>query len=167
MAFNLVAANKMQGIAVIDENLRDTKSEFDFSAKANKVLANVIAWNAGAIVLPTNQADNISDDNILIGDETQTRSGLGWVNMFMATLEQWSRRTQQDQHSQRLNLPIDKTFSQSIAERGNFNLDWYQALRSDFRPVQFDPESQKLMTGISDLRAGPSLSTQMLKASSQ
>lgn len=167
VAFNLVAGNKMQGIAVVEENRRDPKAEFDFSAKGNKVLANVIAWNAGAIVLPSNRADNISDHNILIGDETQTRAGLGWVNMFMATLEDWSRRTQQDLHSQRIIMPLDKSFKQSITERQSVNVDWYQLLRRDFKPIQFNSEMQKLMTDVTDFRAGPSLSPQLAKVSKQ
>lgn len=167
VAFNLVASNQMQGIAIIDENRRDPKAEFDFSAKGNKVLANVIAWNAGSVVLPTNKADNISDNNVFIGDATQTLSGLGWMNMFMVKLEEWSKRTQQDQHTQNISMPVDKAFKQSISERSNLNLDWYQQLRKDFKPIQFSTESQKLLTGVTDLRAGPSLSAQILKISSQ
>jgi parallel beta-helix repeat protein len=167
VAFNLVASNQTQGIAIIDENRRDPKAEFDFSAKGNKVLANVIAWNAGSIVLPTNNADNISDNNVLIGDQTQTSSGLGWVNMFMVKLEEWSKRTQQDQHSQSINLPLDKAFKQSISDRASLNLDWYQLLRKDFKPISFNPEYQKLIAGVTDLRAGPSLSPQMAKVSNQ
>jgi parallel beta-helix repeat protein len=167
VAFNLVASNQMQGIAIIDENNRDQKGEFDFSANGNKVLANVIAWNAGAVVLPTNIADNISDHNVLIGDENHTRSGLGWVNMFMATLQDWSNRTQQDKHSQRINIPIDNAFKQSITNQFSLNLDWYQALRQDFKPIALNPEWQKLMIGIKDLRAGPSLPIQQVKISKQ
>jgi hypothetical protein len=167
VAFNLVASNQMQGIAIIDENNRDPKGEFDFSANGNKVLANVIAWNAGAVVLPTNIADNISDHNVLIGDENHTRSGLGWVNMFMATLQDWSNRTQQDKHSQGINIPIDNAFKQSITNQVSLNLDWYQALRQDFKPIALNPEWQKLMIGIKDLRAGPSLPIQQVKISKQ
>jgi parallel beta-helix repeat protein len=163
VAFNLVASNKMQGIAIIDESRRDPKAEFDFSAKGNKALANVIAWNAGSIVLPSDQANNISDHNVLIGDDTQTRSGLGWVNMFMAKLEAWSSRTQQDMHSQEINIPIDKAFNQSITEQANLNLNWYQQLRHDFKPIALNPEWQKQMIGITDLRAGPTLTTAPIK----
>lgn len=157
VAFNLVASNQMQGIAIIDENGRDPKGEFDFSANRNKVLANVVAWNAGAIVLPTNIADNLSDYNVLIGDDAQTRAGLGWRNMFMATLEQWSKRTQQDQHSQRINLAADSAYKQTIAQQGSPNFDWYRKLRDSLKPIALNPEWQTLVTGITDLRPGPSL----------
>jgi parallel beta-helix repeat protein len=110
VAFNLVASNQMQGIAIIEENRRDPKGEFDFSAHSNNVFGNVIAWNAGSVVLPTNIADNHSDNNVFIGDENHTRSGLGWINMFMATLEEWSNRTQQDKHSMRIDIPISIDF---------------------------------------------------------
>jgi parallel beta-helix repeat protein len=167
VAFNLVAGNQMQGIAVVEEKRRDPKSEFDFSAKGNKVLGNVIAWNAAAIVLPTDQADNISDYNVLIGDDTQTRSGLGWVNMFNATLEEWTKRTQQDQHSQRINMPLDAAFKRSASERHSVNIDWYQKLRRDFKPIQLNPEIKKQLTGITDFRAGPTLSPQLANVSKQ
>jgi hypothetical protein len=169
VAFNLVASNKMQGIAIIDENRRDPnpKGEFDFSANGNKVLANIIAWNASAIVLPSNQADNISDNNVLIGDDTQTRSGLGWVNMWMAALETWSNRTQQDKHSQRIDMPIDQAFKQSITDQASLNVDWYQKLRQDFKPIVLNPEWHKLMIGITDLRPGPTLTPQLVKVSKQ
>lgn len=169
VAFNLVASNKMQGIAIIDENRRDPnpKGEFDFSANGNKVLANIIAWNASAIVLPSNQADNISDNNVLIGDDTQTRLGLGWVNMWMAALETWSNRTQQDKHSQRIDMPIDQAFKQSITDQASLNVDWYQKLRQDFKPIVLNPEWHKLMIGITDLRPGPTLTPQLVKVSKQ
>lgn len=167
VAFNLVASNQMQGIAIIEENRRDPKGEFDFSAKGNKVLGNVVAWNAGSIVLPTNNADNISDSNVFIGDDAQTRSGLGWINMFMATLEDWSKRTQQDKHSQRLDMSIDSAFKQSIVNQASLNLEWYQVLRQDFKPIALNPEWQKLTTGITDLRAGPTLTPRLVKVSKQ
>lgn len=157
VAFNLVAANQMQGVAVIDEGRRDPTAEFDFSANGNQVLANVIAWNAGAIVLPSNQADNISDYNVLVGDDAQTRSGLGWLNMFMATLKEWSKRTQQDTHTQIINMPLDKAFGQSISTQASLNLDWYQSLRNDLKPIVLNAELQKPMTGITDLRPGATL----------
>lgn len=167
VAFNLVASNQMQGIAIIDENRRDPKGEFDFSANGNKVFGNVIAWNAGSIVLPTNNADNVSDSNVFIGDDTQTRSGLGWVNMFMATLEEWTNRTQQDKHSQRIDIPIDRPFKQSITDQASLNLDWYQILRHDFKPIVLNQEWQKLTIGITDLRPGPTLTAQPVKVSIQ
>jgi len=167
VAFNLVASNQMQGIAIIEENRRDAKGEFDFSAKSNKVLGNVVAWNAGAIVLPTNKADNISDSNVLIGDDSQTRSGLGWVNMFMATLEDWTKRTQQDSHSRRIDIAIDSAFKQSITNQTSLNLDWYQVLRQDFKPIVLNLEWQNLMAGITDLRAGPALTPGLTKVSKQ
>jgi len=157
VAFNLVAANKMQGIAVIDEGRRDPKSVFDFSANGNHILANVIAWNTGAIVLPSNQAHNISDHNVLIGDDSQTRAGQGWLNMFMASLQDWSKRTQQDLHTHHIRLSENKQFRESISAQRNLNLDWYRDLRKNFKPIIFSPALQNITTDISDKRAGPAL----------
>lgn len=158
VAFNLVASNRMQGIAVVDESRRDTIGEFDFSANSNQVYGNVIAWNNGAVVLPTKIAENISDNNIFVGDDDQIRSGLGWVNMFMALLEDWSKRTQQDEHSQHLKTPIDSAYKKSILEKGTPNLDWYLVLRQSFKPMKLSPELLKIMIDQTDLRAGPNLS---------
>lgn len=159
VAFNLVAANQLQGIAVIDENRRDPKAEFDFSAKGNKLLANVVAWNAGAIVLPTQQADNISDYNVLIGDDAQTRTGAGWMNMFMVTLEEWTKRTRQDQHSSRMSMPMDPAFQLSVNERILPDLAFYHALRRNFKPAPLSDALKKSLPEVTDYRPGPSLST--------
>ena len=167
VAFNLVASNQMQGIAIIEESRRDPKGEFDFSAHSNNVFGNVIAWNAGSVVLPTNIADNHSDNNVFIGDENHTRSGLGWINMFMATLEEWSNRTKQDKHSMRIDIPISIGFKRSINDKTIPNLDWYQALRHDFMPIVFNPELRNLPIGVTDLRAGPTLPIQPLQVSKQ
>lgn len=158
VAYNLVAANQMQGIAVIDENRRDPKAEFDFSAKANKVLANVVAWNAGAIVLPTQQADNLSDYNVLIGDDAQTRVGAGWMHMFMAPLAEWTRRTRQDQHSTRMALTMDTAFQRSINERVMPDLAFLHNLRRNLPPAQMHDSLRKLLPEVTDYRPGPSVS---------
>jgi hypothetical protein len=118
-------------------------------------------------VLPTHIADNLSDNNVFIGDENHTRSGLGWINMFMATLEEWSNRTQQDKHSMRIDIPIRIDFKLSINDKAIPNLDWYQALRHDFKPIVFNPELRKLTIGVTDLRAGPTLPIQPLQVSKQ
>ena len=158
VAFNLVAGNLLQGIAIVDENRRDKSNEFDFSARSNKVFGNVLAWNGGSLVLPTEIADNQSDANIYIGNSQQTNPGLGWVRMFTAPLDRWSGRTQQDKNSLRWDGPMDEGLQKSIADRNyNPDLNWYQSIRSKLKPMPIDPEWMKLVPMVTDTRPGPNL----------
>ena len=158
VAFNLVAGNRMQGIAIIDEGRRDPDKQFDFSARGNKVFGNVLAWNPGPLVLPTNIADNVSDGNLYIGDAAQSNPGQGWVGMFQEALQKWTSRTQQDANSLRLENAIDEPFAKSIAERDlTPALGWYNALRSKTKPIKVNPEWLKLVPGIEDRRPGATL----------
>jgi len=158
VAFNLVAGNGLQGIAIVDEGRRDPDGAFDLSARGNKVFSNVIAWNAGPLVLPTNLADNASDGNVLVGDETQTRPGLGWVHMFQDKLETWTSHTGQDTHSIRIDATMDAPFRISLdAHQNNPDLTWYLALRGKMKPLAVNPQWLKLTPDIKDLRPGPTL----------
>jgi len=159
VAFNLVAGNAMQGIAIIDEGRRDPTGQFDMSARGNKVFSNVLAWNAGALILPTNLADNASDGNLFIGDAAQTNIGQGWVHMFQEQLNRWIPHTQQDMHSQHMENAVDEGFRKSLGESNPTpDLAWYLALRNNLNPLPVDPQWLKLTPEITDLRPGPALS---------
>lgn len=158
VAYNLVASNGLQGIAIVDEGRRDPEKVFDFSARGNKVFGNVLAWNAGPLVLPSNLEDNRSDNNIYIGDAKQTKPGLGWVNMFEEVLQKWTSRTQQDANSLRLENPVDENFAKSIAERRpEPDLGWYRALRDKTKPTDVKQAWLDLVPNIKDRRPGASL----------
>ena len=158
IAFNLVAGNGMQGIAIVDEGRRDPDKDFDFSARGNKVFGNVLAWNPGPLVLPTNIADNVSDGNIYIGDAAQTNLGQGWVGMFQEALQKWTSRTQQDANSLRMENAVDQPFAKSMAERDPTPaLGWYNALRSKTKPIKVNAEWLKQVPQVDDRRPGPSL----------
>ena len=158
IAFNLVAGNRMQGIAIVDEGRRDPDKDFDFSARGNKVFGNVLAWNPGPLVLPTNIADNQSDGNLYIGDAAQTNLGQGWVGMFQEALQKWTSRTQQDANSLRLENAIDQPFAKSIAEHDPTPaLGWYNALRSKTKPIKVNAEWLKQVPEVDDRRPGATL----------
>ncbi len=159
VAFNLVAGNRMQGIAVIDEGRRDpTDNTFDFSARGNKIFGNVLAWNAGPLVLPTEIADNQSDANVYVGDVTQTHPGVGWRNMFQEPLPRWTQRTQQDAHSIELSDKMDPALARAITERQpEPDLAWFQSLRSKSKPLAINPDWMKLVPGVVDTKPGPAL----------
>lgn len=158
VAFNLIAGNRMHGIAIVDEGRRDPNNDFDFSAKGNKIFGNVMAWNAGPLLLPADLADNQSDGNVYIGDPSQSSPAMGRGKVFQAPLETWTQRTQLDAASLRLDTSMDAGFKQSIDERREVpDLSWYQALRSRSRPIAVNPDWMKLVPGVTDLRPGPSL----------
>lgn len=158
VAFNLVAGNRMQGITVADEGRRDPNGDFDFSGRSDKIFGNVMAWNAGPLLLPDNLADNLSDDNLYIGDESQTNPAKGRGHVFQAKLKDWAQQTQLDLGSQRIEQPIDPAFKRSIDERRqNPDLTWYQTLRARSKPMQIDPALMKLVPGVTDTRPGPTL----------
>ncbi|HZV98384.1 MAG TPA: right-handed parallel beta-helix repeat-containing protein [Methylophilaceae bacterium] len=156
IAHNLVAGNKEQGIAIVDEGRRDQENAFDFSARRNRVFGNVLAWNGGSLVLPTEIDDNRSDNNIYIGDPAQANPGLGWVRFFTEPLDRWTGRTQQDKNSLRMESSIDEGFAKTIANRSpEPDLNWYQALRSKTKPLPVNPEWLKRVPNITDFRPGP------------
>ncbi len=158
VAFNLVASNGLQGIAIVDEGRRDPDGMFDFSARGNKVFSNVIAWNTNPLVLPSVLSDNVSDGNLFIGDASQTQPGLGWAHMFHEDLKNWTHRTWQDSHSQRKEDAMDAAFFISIAEhKPSPDLTWYQNLRSKMAPLVVDPDWLRLVPDNTDLRPGPAL----------
>lgn len=158
VAFNLVAGNGLQGIAIVDEGRRDPDGTFDFSARGNKVFSNVIAWNASPLVLPSNISDNVSDGNVYIGNGAQTRPGLGWRHMFQEELPLWTQRTRQDSHSLRMDTPIDDAFRNSLTAHKEYpDLGWYQTLRETMKPLAVNPQWLTLVPDITDRRAGPTL----------
>jgi parallel beta-helix repeat protein len=158
VAFNLISGNRMQGIALADEGRRDSNNEFDFSVKSNKVFGNVLAWNDGPMILPDDLADNLSDDNLYVGDDQQANPGKGWGHVFRAPLKAWTQQTHLDAGSQRIDMPMDAKFKRSIDERRqNPDLTWYQTLRARSKPMQIDPALMKLVPGITDTRPGPTL----------
>jgi len=158
VAFNLVASNHMQGIVIVDEGRRDPEGVFDMSARGNKVFGNIMAWNAAPLVLPTEIADNTSDGNVFIGDAAQTRPGLGWVHMFQEELQLWTTRTQQDEHSLRMENAVDDNFNKSITARNpSPDLAWYEALRSKLNPLPVNPDWLKRVPSVTDFRPGPAL----------
>jgi|GEM_PF-715045 len=158
IAYNLVASNGLQGIAIVDEGRRDPDGVFDMSARGNKVFSNIIAWNASPLVLPTKLVDNVSDGNVFIGDADQTKPGLGWVNMFHEELIKWTTRTSQDRHSINLENTVDDAFNKSLSELSpEPDLAWYQILRNTLKPLAVNPDWPKLTPEITDLRPGPML----------
>ena len=117
-----------------------------------------MAWNAQALFLPEELADNRSDANVYIGSPVQTRFSLGWPRKSQDRLTEWISRTGQDRNSRSFEDKIDPGFSRSIEEqRREPDLAWFKTFRVASKPLPLDPEWIKLLPAPGDGRAGPAL----------
>jgi parallel beta-helix repeat protein len=107
VAHNLVAMNGMEGIALVNER---PPSRPEITARAARIVGNVLAWNGrAAVVLPDTDA-NVSDYNVYLHDADPPSFSLGWGSLerpLRKGLEDWKSASGQDAHSrsERLALP--------------------------------------------------------------
>jgi len=132
VAFNLVASNGLDGIAIVDEGQRDPRGEMDFSVRNNWVIANVIAWNAVGLTMPAPLADNRADGNVFAGDGEATALRLGW-NRKLSRVE-WIA-TGLDTHGEWIVLPRERRRDADARLPPAEQLAWYGGLRGRMHPV--------------------------------
>ena len=100
IAFNMVAKNGYEGIAIVDEG-RDP-DDLRLRPTGNVIHGNIIAWGVKpAIVLPLALADNRSDYNLFLGLSQPTFS-LGWpsaTSPIRNGLDAWRAASGQDMNS--------------------------------------------------------------------
>ena len=110
VAHNLVANNGMEGIAVLNER---APSKPEITARAARVVGNVLAWNArAAIVLPSDTDDSASDYNVFLHEGDPPSFSLGWGSRERPVrkgLQNWKAASGQDAHSrsERFALPAE------------------------------------------------------------
>lgn len=108
VSHNLVAKNGMEGIAVVNER---KPSRPEITARAARVVGNVLAWNGrAAVVLPPDTDANVSDYNVYLHEAEPPSFSLGWGSNerpLRKGLESWRSASGQDAHSrsERLALP--------------------------------------------------------------
>lgn len=113
VAHNLVAANGMEGIAVVDEAGARGGQRAALEPRGNRVLGNIVAWNGkAALVLPEDGLDNTSDHNLFLTDKDQPSFSQGWGSRgrpMRQGLPQWTAASGQDAHSwsEALALPAE------------------------------------------------------------
>ena len=96
VAFNMVAKNGYEGIAIIDEGRSPANPLL--RPRGNLVHGNIIAWNGkAALVLPAVFADNTANYNLDLGVSPPTFS-LGWLPLFTG-LDAWTAASGQDANS--------------------------------------------------------------------
>jgi parallel beta-helix repeat protein len=162
VAYNLVAANRMQGIAIIDEGRTDPDGVLDLRPRNNRVFANMLAWNGAALTLPAVRGSNTSNGNVYIDRTSVTRLALGWKEQAFVTLPAWRAATGQDLDSLQIEQVADVSFIQSVAAmRSPADLRWYRELRSRLGPIDDQADvalSQAMRPGnAGDTRPGPAL----------
>jgi parallel beta-helix repeat protein len=103
VAYNLVAGNGYEGIAIVDERRAVTKRKEALVPRGNRVFGNIIAWNGrAAVVLPAGLLENESDYNLYLSDRRVPAFSLGWGSRehpVREGLPAWRAASGQDDHS--------------------------------------------------------------------
>lgn len=127
---NLASLNGMEGIVVVDEGRR-TK-DLDLEPRDNRIIGNIMAWNhrkqraRPALVLPQNDAENVSNWNLYVSDSPKSLFSRGWPkvgNPVVRGLPHWQQVSGQDVHSWSRQLAIPANVERAYAERRE-DVDW-------------------------------------------
>jgi hypothetical protein len=161
VAFNLVAGNGLDGIAIVDEGQRDPRGEMDFSVRNNWVVGNVIAWNRIGLTMPDPLRDNRSDGNVFVGDSGATSLRLGWKRTIGRA--DWTARAL-DADSEWRDLSTAQRPDADAAQSLDDRLAWYREMRASLRAVPATllgalKRRASALADRSDDRPGPATTT--------
>jgi parallel beta-helix repeat protein len=130
VAYNLVAGNGMEGIAVIDEGRSRGKAEL--RPRANRIVGNIVAWNGkAAVVLPASLLDNVSDYNLYLGDREPPSFSLGWGSRESPVrkgLPAWRSASGQDANSWSESFEIPAALLTRL-EKKERDADWSDVIQ--------------------------------------
>ena len=162
IAYNLVAVNHLEGIAIMDEGRTDPDGILNLRPRDNRVFGNVLAWNGAALTLPAVRASNTSDGNVYVEKSSSIHLALGWNIIVFGTLPAWRAGTGQDMNSAQIQQAVDVPFIASVAEMHDpADLGWYRQLRARLQPVTDQTgvatPAAVLAGGPADERPGPAL----------
>jgi parallel beta-helix repeat protein len=125
VAHNLVVANGMEGIVVIDEGRSKNKPEL--RPRTNRLHGNIVAWNGkAAIVLPLGLLENMSDYNLFVDDREPPAFSLGWgsrASPVRKGLKAWQMASGQDGNSWSETQEMPKALRDALAARSP-SPDW-------------------------------------------
>lgn len=159
VAHNLVIANGLEGIAIIDEGRRDPEGKLDLRPYNNVVMANLIAWNKGpALVLPGEQFNNRSDANLYLQEKESPDFSMGWPRYWSdrKNLNRWRETQEQDRGSIAVSAAMDGRIAQALAHE-DIHPDWSGL--AGFQSMLSVPAQQSNAALLSDRilsnRAGP------------
>lgn len=131
VAHNLVAANGLEGIAIVDEKREDPEGKLNLRPDNNVVMANLIAWNGKpALILPGAQYHNVSDANLFLQDKDPPYFSMGWPKggEDRKTLARWRRQEAQDRFSVAVSVPMDIGIRKALV-REELRPDWSRLKR--------------------------------------
>jgi parallel beta-helix repeat protein len=126
VAHNLIVANGLEGVAIVDEKRRDSKGILDLRPTNNAVLANILAWNRGtALILPGVAYENRSDANLFLEDKSAPEFSMGWPKGLFGkhSFTRWQRDEHQDSDSSVIAQAMDSNTRQSLS-KGVLEIDW-------------------------------------------
>jgi parallel beta-helix repeat protein len=119
IAHNLIAANGMEGIAIVDERHAAKEGIQYLVPRDNRVIGNLIAWNGRAsIVLPLD-ADNLSDGNAFF-DVNSPSLSQGWPTRekpLAQGLPAWRAQSGQDSNSWSQKSPLPTALKVQVDAR--------------------------------------------------
>jgi len=153
VAYNLVANNGYEGIAVIDEGRSRDKPEL--APRANRVLGNIIAWNGrSSLVLPQGMLDNAADYNLYVSANEPPGFSIGWGSRdspIRKGLDAWRAASGQDAHSWNESSGIPPSLLAALDARQP-NPDWnhVMAIASRYQMRGAQALSKAPQTGIPD-----------------
>jgi parallel beta-helix repeat protein len=147
VAYNLIAKNGMEGIAIIDEGRSKDKPEL--RPRGDRVVGNILAWNGkAALVLPAGPLESVSDYNLVLGSREPPTFSVGWGSRespIRRGLAEWTAASGQDAHSWSESLDIPVTLLDAI-EKKQPNPDWTQVTALASR---FSVQAAGVLSGIS------------------
>ena len=132
IAFNLIAENGLDGVAIIDEGQRDPRGETDYRVRNNWVVANVIAWNQIALTMPEPLDDNQSDGNVFLGDASANIVRIGWTRAIAKP--DWIAKAL-DVNSEWIELPKTERPGMDATQPIDIRLKPYWTMREKLRPL--------------------------------
>ena len=157
IAFNLVAGNQLQGIAIVDEGARDASGVLNLQPLGNKVFGNLVASNKGALVLPFDLQTNRANWNAYFGTGADTNWSLGW-GLTIHTLPEWVAKSAQDGASSYTPQATDPGAAGAAGQNPSPYLSWARGWRTAAPALAVDPAWLRLLPGgRTDTRAGPAL----------
>lgn len=159
VAHNLIAFNDLEGVAIIDEQRGDPKGILNLRPRANKVLANIFAWNRGlAVILPGVEYVNVSEANFYIFEKEPPMFSMGWPKLFLdkKSLDRWRSELSQDRLSQVMEVPMPTSLRGKLKD-GELSIDWsdIEAVKDKFQVSVVDLQTLLPVHTTLGNRVGP------------
>lgn len=135
---NLVVSNRLEGIAIVDEQRSDPKGLLDLRPRRNFVLANLIGWNGeSALILPGDEYANHSDANLYLQDRASPTFSMGWPKAPLyrkLSWNTWRMDVKQDRSSNFIAMTAPRPLKAAL-EQGSLSMNWgaLDQVREKFR----------------------------------